>query len=422
MEKYLGYKCDHCGEEYPVKDIFYTCPKDGGNLDVILDVKSIKKKYSPSVISQSMDYSIWRYLPLLPVNDLSFRGSAMQSVGFCPFLAPDSLRKITGCQNLWIIDDGQNPTASLKDRASSVVIQRAHEIQADVTVTASTGNAGAALAGMAAASGKNAVILAPHTAPSAKVAQLLIFGAKVLLVNGTYDDAFDLTLEAVEKFGWYCRNTGYNPFTAEGKKTVAYEICEKLTFALMKSEKKKIKYWECPDIVFVPVGDGNIIYSTCKGFRELYELGWIEKIPRVFGVQSVGSSAIYNAFKEGTEEIKKVSANTLADSISVDLPRDGLRALRAVKKTEGIFIQVKDEEILSAISTLAKDAGIFSEPAASTAFAGFLKAKKEGLIEDNKKVVVLNTGNGLKDISAAMKAVGEAKIIESNLNALESAI
>jgi len=378
MKKLLGYRCEKCGEEYPPEEIFYQCPKDEGNLDAVIDFDSIKKNFSPSKISSSLDHSIWRYLPLIPVKELSFPGSVMQTVGYCPFLGPTAIRKSLGLGNLWIIDDGQNPTSSLKDRASSVVVQRAHEINAKIIITASTGNAGAALAGMAAACSKDAVILAPHTAPSAKVAQLLIYGAKVLLVNGTYDDAYDLASEAVEKFGWYCRSTGYNPFTAEGKKTAAYEICEQLTLKLNNYQIEKIKHWEVPDIVFVPVGDGNIIYSAYKGFRELHELGWIEKMPRLFGIQSEGSAAIYNAFESGADEITKISSDTIADSISVDLPRDGVRALNAVRKTEGVYLKVKDKDIISSISYLAKNAGIFTEPAAAAAFAGLLEAQKQG--------------------------------------------
>jgi threonine synthase len=319
-------------------------------------------------------------------------------------------------------DDGRNPTASFKDRASAVVVARAQEIEAKVIITASTGNAGAALAGMAAAAGRPAVILAPKTAPPAKVAQLLVFGARVILVDGTYDQAFDLTLEAAQAFGWYCRNTGYNPFTAEGKKTAAYEICEQLTATTAGTVGAKHAsplQWHSPDAVFVSVGDGNIISGLHKGFRDLYELGWIEHVPRLFGIQSTGSAAVANAFARGSESIEPVRADTLADSISVDLPRDGLRALRAATQTGGAYLTVTDGEILEAIAALGKREAIFSEPAAAAAYAGIVKAAGAGLVGPEDEIVVMLTGSGLKDTRAAMQAAGEAKIIEPRLEALQ---
>ena len=195
--------------------------------------------------------------------------------------------------NLYIKDDGRNPTASFKDRASAIAVVKVRELGREIITTASSGNAGAALAGMAASVGQPAVIFVPQTAPEAKVAQLLMFGASVLLVKGSYDDAFDLCLEASREFGWYCRNTGYNPFTLEGKKTAALEICEQLK-------------WKAPDRIFVSVGDGNIISGMHKGLKDLDELGWIDKMPRLMGVQAAGAAACYNAWRHHTEKITPV--------------------------------------------------------------------------------------------------------------------
>jgi len=325
---------------------------------------------------------------------------------------PEELAEELNLEQLWIKDDGRNPTASFKDRASAVVVARAKEINVDVVVTASTGNAGAALAGMAAAAHHQAVIFAPKTAPPAKVAQLLIFGSRVFLIDGNYDQAFDLSIEASNKYGWYCRNTGYNPFTAEGKKTAAYEIWEQV---ITKQNLKK------PLCVFVSVGDGNIISGIHKGFKDLLALGWIDQMPRIFGIQSEGSSAIANAFDAGTEVIMPVQATTLADSISVDLPRDGLRALRAATQTNGAYVKVSDEVILQAIARLGRE-GIFAEPAAATAYAGLQKAVANGLIAADDSVLVLITGSGLKDVKAAEQAVQAAPIIEPSLSALKKAM
>jgi threonine synthase len=329
---------------------------------------------------------------------------------------PTILSNKIGLRNLWIKDESRNPTASFKDRASAILVARAREIGSDVVVTASTGNAGAALAGMAAAVGQDAVIFAPRTAPPAKIAQLLIYGAKVLLVDGNYDAAFELSIAASEEFGWYCRNTGYNPFTVEGKKTAAFEIWEQVPDHYFNKQKGSHRKHLC---IFVSVGDGNIISGLHKGFKDLNSLGLLDSIPRIFGVQSVGSASIANAFLSGTEEIKPVAAKTLADSISVDLPRDGLRALRAATQTGGAYITVLDDEIIAAIAELGA-VGIFAEPAGSAAYAGLVKAIREGLIEQDDPVVVINTGSGLKDVSSAMQAVGEAPIIEPTLTAVRA--
>lgn len=406
-KKFLGYQCSLCNTQYAPDEVTYTCPKDGGNLDVILDYEAIKRETTPEKIAAVEESSLWRYLPLLPVADPQGLGTPLRAAGGTPLFAPKQLAENLGLRSLWVKDESRNPTASFKDRASAVVVARAREVGAEVVVTASTGNAGAALAGMAAAVGQQAVIFAPKTAPPAKIAQLLIYGARVLLVDGTYDDAFDLTIQAAQEFGWYCRNTGYNPFTAEGKKTAALEI------------------WEWVKIpqatIFVSVGDGNIISGIHKGFKDLLELGWMENMPRIFGVQAEGSAAVANAFHARTETITPVSARTLADSISVDLPRDGVRAVRAARDTGGSYIVVSDEDILSSIAALGQ-VGIFAEPAGATSHAGLVKAIGMGLIDPDDPVIVINTGSGLKDVKAAMQAAGQAPIIEPTLEAVRGVI
>lgn len=415
----MGYRCSLCGTEYSPEEITYTCPKDGGNLDVVLDYEMLKTKYKPDDILSRNDASLWRYLPLLPVKEPEAAETTLRGVGGTPVFKLTGLAEKLGLQNLWLKDESRNPTASFKDRASAIVVARAQEIEAEVVVTASTGNAGAALAGMSAAVGQKAVIFAPKSAPPAKVAQLLIFGAKVILVEGTYDDAFDLTIQCAEEFGWYCRNTGYNPFTAEGKKTAAFEIWEWWQSAHEKWHAEFGEDLDHPPLtVFVPVGDGNIISGIHKGFKDLYELGWLARIPRLIGVQAEGSAAISNAFHGNIETITSVSAKTIADSISVDLPRDGVRAVRAAKETGGSYVNVSDEEILSAIAELGK-AGIFAEPAGAAAYAGLVKAAATGVVRSEDPILVLNTGSGLKDVRAAMSAVQSAPIIEPTLEAVK---
>lgn len=413
MGQMVGYCCSLCGKEYGPKSVTYTCPADGGNLDVVLDYELIWKQSYLHSLTTEADPSLWRYLHLLPVDDPGGEGTPLRQAGWTPIYQPPALSASLGLENLWIKDEGRNPTASFKDRASAIVVARARQIKAEVVVTASTGNAGAALAGMAAAVGQKAVILAPRTAPPAKMAQLLIFGAKVILVDGNYDAAFDLALEASQEFGWYCRNTGYNPFTLEGKKTAAYEIWESLLLPMGERTK--------PLCVFVSVGDGNIISGLHKGFKDLYNLGWLEQMPRLFGVQASGSAAVANAYFAHTETIQPVKAQTLADSISVDLPRDGVRAVRAATETGGAYVVVEDADILTAMADLGR-AGIFAEPASAAAYAGLKRAVMDGLILSTDPVLVMNTGNGLKDIKAAMQAVTAAPVIEPSLQALKSVV
>jgi threonine synthase len=410
MKEFTGYRCSLCGAEYLPGQVTYTCPKDGGNLDVVLDYEEIKKKFQIEDITSRDEPSLWRYLPLLPVKDPGGEGTPLRMAGGTPVYEPPALKKELKLNQLWIKDEGRNPSASFKDRASSLLVARAREIKADVVVTASTGNAGAALACMSAAVGQKSVIFAPKTAPPAKVAQLIVFGAQVILVDGNYDSAFDLTIEAANEFGWYCRNTGFNPFTAEGKKTGALEIWEQIILNMDDDDK--------PLCVFVSVGDGNIISGLHKGFKDLQKIGWLKKMPRIFGVQSEKSAAIANAFFAGDENIIPISATTIADSISVDLPRDGVRGVRAARETGGSYITVTDEAIIKGIAQLGK-VGIFAEPAGSTAYAGLLKALQTSLITDKDPVVVINTGNGLKDIKSAMQSVNPAPVIEPSMKALK---
>jgi threonine synthase len=424
MRKFIGYRCSLCGTEYAPDEVTYTCPKDGGNLDVVLDYESIKETYQPEDILSRTDSSLWRFLPLLPVSAPKGDATPLHAVGGTPVFKLNSLADTLGLQNLWLKDESKNPTASFKDRASAIVVVRAQEIvgadgQPPIIVTASTGNAGAALAGLSAAVGQKAVIFAPKSAPQAKIAQLLIYGAKVILVDGTYDDAFDLSIQCANEFGWYCRNTGYNPFTAEGKKTAAFEIWEWWQDAHLEMHQQVGEEVDHkPLTIFVSVGDGNIISGIHKGFKDLQKLGWMARMPRIVGVQAEGSAAIANAFHGNTEEIKPVNAKTLADSISVDLPRDGVRAVRASKETGGTYITVTDDEILKAVADLGR-VGIFAEPAGAAAYAGLVKGADSGVVGGEDPILVLNTGSGLKDVRAAMQAVSPAPVIEPHLNAVK---
>jgi threonine synthase len=420
MQKFIGYKCSLCGKEYLPYQVTYTCVC-GGNLDVIFDYDHIRQNVNRDVFLTHGVTSLWRFLLLLPVELPEAIGSPFLEVGATPTYSLARLAGKLGLKQLWLKDESRNPTASFKDRASAIVVARAQEIGAEVVVTASTGNAGAALAGMSAAIGQKAIIFAPKTAPQAKIAQLLVYGAKVLLVDGSYDDAFDLSIKAADEFGWYCRNTGYNPFTIEGKKTASYEIWQNMGHSFGLSNNKLGNLSSGVGTIFISVGDGNIISGIHKGFKDLLALGWIEQMPRIIGVQAEGSAAVANAFHAGTEVIEPVKAQTLADSISVDLPRDGVRAIRAARETGGTYVTVSDAEILKAIAELGS-VGVFAEPAGATAYAGLTAAKAAGQIDPESPVLVFNTGSGLKDVRAAMQSVPRAPIIEPTLEAVKRAL
>lgn len=394
MSHILHLKCLICGKVYQPDEIAYVCPDHGfeGIVDVVYDYDRIAANLSREALRQNGDPTIWRYKPLLPVAADAV--TPPLAVGGTPLYDAPRLAAGLGLKHVWVKDDGRNPTASFKDRASAIAVVKGRERGAEILTTASTGNAAAALAGLCASVGQATVIFVPQAAPPAKIAQLLVFGATVLLVDGTYDDAFDLCLQAAGEFGWYNRNTGFNPYMTEGKKTVSFEICEQLA-------------WDAPDAIFVSVGDGCIIGGVHKGLKDLLALGWIDHMPRIIGVQAAGSNFLAEAWARGEDVLAKapISAHTVADSISAGLPRDRLKALAAVTETDGAYITVSDEEILAAIPALARGCGVFAEPAGAAAYAGLVKAVEQGLVGRDERIVVINTGNGLKDVAGAMKSV-----------------
>jgi threonine synthase len=412
MDHILGLQCVICGETYAQEDVDYVCPKHGddGNLDVLYDYDQVARNW----MRKPKGVGMWRYRALLPIGETD--EVPPLHVGHTPLYHAESLAKELDLREVWIKDDGRNPTGSLKDRASALVVARAIAEKRELVTTASTGNAGAALAGLAASMHLPTVIFAPASAPEAKVAQLLVYGSHVFLVDGTYDDAFDLCLQATRKYGWYCRNTGYNPYTAEGKKTVSYEICEQLA----EQEGR----FHAPDRILVSVGDGNIISGIHKGLKDLLQLGWIDHMPKLVGVQAEGSAALYQAWKENLDPLTmpSIEAHTLADSISAGLPRDRVKAMNSIRQTDGFYMTVSDQEILEAIPQLARATGIFAEPAAAATYAGLLKAMRDGLMVSDEQVVLVITGNGLKDVAAARRSVPKAHQIGGNLGSLEDAV
>jgi threonine synthase len=391
-----GLQCVICGKRYSLDDLTYTCPDCGqvGTLDVVLNPGVV---WADRQNPEQPRPNVWdeeRFLPI--ATDMPKPSQTIPlPIGGTPYyprVAEGDRWRLP--RHYAVKDDGKNPTGSFKDRASAMVVHHALTIGAPVVATASTGNAAAALSGICASIPHlQAVIFVPAAAPPAKIAQLLVYGAKVILVDGPYDDAFDICWEACQEFGWYNRSTGVNPFTSEGKKTIAWEIA--------------FSGYHLPDAVFISVGDGSIIGSTYKGFADLKKLGWLDRIPRIIGVQSEGSAALVRAWEKNLDprEMTPQPADTLADSISASLPRDRAKALRAARESNGAFIAVPDSDILAAIPALAQQSGVFAEPAGATTYAGYLAALRKGIVTESDNVLLLNTGSGLKDIKGAMQSV-----------------
>ncbi len=399
------YVCSDCGKEYSCEKIIYRCPEcsaapdeDGkemqkGNLITLLDRKyltSLKKRNSVSPLD---------FFPY-PVPDIS-----AYPVGNTPLIKPKRLIEETGYSGLLLKNDGANPSGSFKDRASQLVAAQALHFGEKTIALASTGNAGSAMACAGAAYGLNIVLFVPETAPKAKLLQSVLYGAKVVPVKGTYDDAFALSIEYSKIFGGINRNTAYNPMTIEGKKSVSIELYNQLG-------------GRAPDAVYVPVGDGVIYSGVYKGFFDLKEAGLIETIPKIICAQSEKSNAISKAWRSG--ELNTIpTATTRADSISVASPANGRMAVRYIKESRGWATEVKDEAILAAQLELAKSAGVFAEPAAAAAWAAFRKDAEEKRISKDASIVILLTGTGFKDLAAVEASVSIPPSIDPTAEAVK---
>lgn len=403
----FSFQCSECEASYREDELRYVCPKctrlqvPGRELRGILEVEleELPRTWpegglaSPAFLEAFLPIQSGRSLPPLPV-------------GGTPLLEARRLRAELGMPQLWLKDDTRNPSGSTKDRASQLVVAKAREYGLGTIATASTGNAASALAACCAAGGLNAVVFVPAAAPQAKLVQMLAYGARVLRVAGSYDQAFELCCAACERFGWYNRNTALNPFTVEGKKTAALEIVRQLA-------------GEAPDVVIVPSGDGVIISGVAKGFADLVAAGLLERAPRLLAAQPAASNALVRALESGTETVEPLhGAASVADSLVVEAPRAARLALRRIRASGGGGIAVDDEAIVAAIGRLAATTGVFAEPAAAASLAGLEAALELGLVNRDERVVLLVTGSGLKDVPAAARAVTIPEPVEPDLDAV----
>ncbi len=394
-------RCVKCGREYEAVANLTNC-ECGGILDIIYDYDYIKTTLTKEKLAARDDRSMWRYRELLPVEETT--PNTPLRVGWSPLYEADRLAKELGIAKLWVKDDGQNPTASLKDRASAMAVAKAQEAGAKVIACSSTGNAASSLAGNAAAAGLKTYIFVPSRAPKGKVAQLMTFGATVVSVQGSYEDTFELSKQAIDKWGWYNRNAAINPYLSEGKKTVGLEIMEQLN-------------WEVPDYIAISVGDGCTIAGLWKGLKDLYAIGFIDRLPRLISAQAEGCCPLNRAIANN-EDWYPMEENTLADSIAVGVPRNADKALMAIRESNGIVVNVSDEEIMAAQKLLGRTCGVFGEPAGVTGTAGIKKLCEQGKLPKDAKIVSVVTGNGLKDVANAIKACGEPISIPSDMDLL----
>ncbi len=397
-------RCTRCGREYEALPGITTCDC-GGILDIQYNYGYIRSVFSRESLADCTDWSMWRYRPFLPVEPDS--PAPPLRVGWSPLYRADRLAKELGLRTLYLKDDGLNPTASLKDRASAMAVVKAREAGARTIACSSTGNAASSLAGNAAAAGFETYIFVPSRAPRGKVAQLMIFGAHVISVDGSYEDTFELSRAAIDRWGWYNRNAAINPYLSEGKKTVTLEILEQL-------------HWRVPDYIALSVGDGCTIAGAWKGLKDLYEAGFIDRLPRLISVQAEGCCPINRALRTG-ESWQPMEENTLADSIAVGVPRNADKALAAVRESNGVAVNVSDGEILEAMRLIGRTQGVFGEPAGVTGTAGVKKALELGLIDPESTVVSIVTGNGLKDTQNGIRAAGEPMVVKPDMDALLSA-
>ncbi|MGO9476861.1 MAG: threonine synthase [Limisphaerales bacterium] len=402
MTKFL-YQCSTCGKSYRRDEVRYLCPvcakgyRPGiplvGVLSARFDYGAIRKKFN----RQKPDWNLFsaveeKFFPPFPV-------------GNTPFFQSAALGAELGFADVWLKNDGLNPSASLKDRASFLVVAEANRLKEKTIVTASTGNAASALAAVCAAVGKRALIFVPENAPKAKLVQMILYGATVVPVRGTYDDAFRLSLEYTAKRGGLNRNTAYHPLTIEGKKTVGLEIWRQ-------------NNWRVPDAILVPTGDGVIISGVHKAFCDLKAAGLISRLPRLVCVQAEKSNAIHHYVESGI--YKNAShPDTIADSISVSIPSNAHLARQAIVESGGFSVTVTDAEILDGQKLLAAKAGVFAEPAASATVAALKKLRKLRLLGRKEQIILLITGHGLKDVDAALKGVPLPASVEPTMAGID---
>ena len=397
--------CRECGSEYP-PTMIYACEECFGPLEVVYHLDKIEVDRETF---NDRPRTIWRYHELLPIDDkdcIVDLGAGYTILRRCTKLA-DAL----GIKKLYVKDDTVNPTNSFKDRPSSVAVSKALEFGAEAVGCPSTGNLAAAVAAHAAKAGLPCYVFIPADIELSKILQAAIYGAKIVAVDGTYDEANRLAAQAAEEYGWAFANINLRPYYVEGSKTLAFETCEQLG-------------WRVPDSIVVPLGSGALLCALDRGFKQFEELGLIEEASiRLIGAQASGCAPIADAFNNGSDDVEPIEhPDTIAKSLAIGDPGDGFYALRAIRRSGGVAESVTDEEILEAIKLLAETEGIFAEPAGSVTVAVLKKLVEAGKVLPDEEVVCCVTGSGFKAADMILKEISQPRVIEPSLEALSKFI
>jgi threonine synthase len=398
-------KCINCGSEYSIDEIVYFCRKCGDLLEIKYDQDALAKAVSKSEW-RNKPLSVWRYQDFMPISDPSKIISLNEGgtgLHLCKRLA-----KQLGIQQLYVKNEGENPTGSFKDRGMTVGVTKAVELGVKSVICASTGNTSASLAAYAAKAGLQCAVLIPSGKIAyGKLSQAMIYGAKVIQVRGNFDESLDIVLKLSEKHRTIYLLNSINPFRIEGQKSLGFEICDQLN-------------QEAPDRIIVPVGNAGNISAIWKGFSEFHALGVVEALPKMTGIQAAGSAPIANAIKSGSDTIVPVSApETVATAIRIGAPVSWKKAMTAIRESHGTAETVTDEEILSAQKMLARVEGLFVEPASASSIAGLIKLVDNGAIDKDERIVCVTTGHGLKDPDTAVKVSEKPVEVDAEISAIE---
>jgi threonine synthase len=386
--------CRECGHELPLGP-HYACPECFGPLEIAYDFGTVTRAQI-----EAGPRNIWRYQPLLPVpTDIA--QSPNTEPGFTRLLRANNLGRELGIETLWVQDDSTNPTNSFKDRVVACALSAAREFGAKVFACPSTGNLANAVAAAGARAGIKTVVFIPSDLETPKQVNSAVYTENLVAVNGTYDDVNRLASEiAGEEEGWAFVNVNVRPFYAEGSKTLGYEIAEQLG-------------WRLPDQIVIPVASGSQLTKVHKAFQELIALGLVEDKPcRVFGAQAAGCSPVSAAYKSGADVIRPVKPDTIAKSLAIGNPADGVYVLDICRETGGAVEDITDDEVGAGIVLLARTEGIFTETAGGTTVGVLKKLVESGRLDPALETVVVNTGHGLKTLDAVGDAVGPAATID----------
>jgi threonine synthase len=401
-------ECISCGKKYDIDKIIYFCKKCGDLLEIKYDYNKIAEEISKSNW-QNVPLSVWRYRDFMPVKDFSKIVSLQE--GGTGFHHSQKLSKIVGVRQLYVKNEGENPTGSFKDRGMTVGVTKAVELGIKSVICASTGNTSASLAAYAARAGLECTVLIPSGKIAyGKLSQAMIYGAKVIQVEGNFDESLDIVLKLSEKYKSMYLLNSINPFRIEGQKSLGFEICDQLN-------------QETPDRIIVPVGNAGNISAIWKGLKEFHKLGFLNKLPKMTGIQAAGSAPIVQAVKKGSDTIVPVdSPETVATAIRIGAPVSWKKALKAIRESNGTAEMVTDEEILDAQKLLAQKEGLFVEPASASSIAGLKKLIQLGVVDKDEHVVCVTTGHGLKDPDTAVKMSKKPIEVKAQIEAIEKVL